>query len=80
LRRGTYAALAVFMPQPALYLLRYLAGPLPIPEQIVPALTLPVVLYSGILPLFILMVHVGRSLELRRERRQKRPGARIAGH
>ncbi|MDO8532306.1 MAG: glycerol-3-phosphate acyltransferase [Dehalococcoidia bacterium] len=78
-RRGTYAALAVFAPQPVLYLLRYLAGPLPIPEQIVPALSLPVVLYSGILPLFILMVHVGRSLELRRERRRRKPGAGRSG-
>ena len=78
-RRGTYAALAVFAPQPALYLLRYLAGPLPLPEQIVPALSLPVVLYSGALPLFILAVHVGRSLELRRERRRRKPGAGRAG-
>lgn len=79
IHRGTPGAVAIFAPQPMLYLLRYLAGPLVLPEQIVPALSLPVVLYSGALPLFILAVHVGRSLELRRERRQKRPGARIAG-
>ncbi|MBI4308138.1 MAG: glycerol-3-phosphate acyltransferase [Chloroflexi bacterium] len=76
--RGTPASIIVFGPQPALYLLRAVAGPLPL-LQVIPEQPAHLVLYSAALPLFILLVHIGRSRELRRERERldppPRPGA-----